>query len=118
MATVMERLELADMLLFSGTFGFTCSEKKKFPYVKCSDQIPYMMLDILLQEGYSLTSSVLFSDPGKLYYFIFVIVNDVEQSERKENIMEINAWPWPSSMLRRSALEVHSLYLCLEMDSS
>ena len=64
---VFRRLEQANLLHLNAKFNFKFNEKKKFPYLKVSDEVAFSVADILEEEGYSLTSSIYYSCPGEMF---------------------------------------------------
>ena len=66
---ILKRLQEADLLNLSAQFGFVFNKKKRYPYLKITNDVVYSVADILEEEGYSLTSSVLYSNPGELLCF-------------------------------------------------
>ena len=66
MKNMMDRLKAANLTTVYGCFDFTFNDKKKYPYLKVTDKIAYTVEDILWEEGYNLSSSVRYSNPGKV----------------------------------------------------
>ena len=63
---MMDRLRETNLTMVSGWFDFTFNERKRYPFLKVTDQIAYTVEDILWEEGYSLSNSVRYCNPGKV----------------------------------------------------
>ena len=67
---IMERV--SRMTTLTGSFDFFCDRRKKYPFIKIKEDfgLLHLLKEIMEEDDFGLTSSIIFSKPGKIYISI------------------------------------------------
>ena len=97
MEKVMAMLTENNMLKLKGSFNSIITKKKKFPYLKLKNDIVFLLMDLLHQEGFDLTYSVKYDSPGCHVSLVL---------RKEENEIDVE-----SLLLMRNNMRVFDIYV-------